>query len=68
MSQQKNKASHPRIKQYFCSKPEPKILAVNHPETANASSSECKDSFNSVVQEVHVRISKTSSVSANSQS
>jgi len=71
MSQQKRKSSHPRIKQYFCSIPEQKFLAVNQPESANASSSECKGSFDSVVQEVQhstVRISKASSVSANSQS
>jgi len=28
MSQQKHKAGHPRIKQYFCSKPKQKFLAV----------------------------------------
>jgi len=67
MSQQKHKASHPRIKQYFCSKPKQKCLAISQPESANASSSECKGSFDSVVQEVQnstVRMSKASSVSA----
>jgi len=71
MSQQKGKVSHPRIKQYFCSKPIQKFLAVSQPESANASGSECKHSFDSVVQEVQdstVRISEASSVSANSQS
>jgi len=71
MSQQKRKASHPRLKQYFCSKHKLKFLAVSQPESANASSSECKGSFDSVVQEVQhstVRISKVLSVSANSQS
>jgi len=71
MSQQKRKVSHPRIKQYFCNKPKQKFLAVSQPESANTSSSECKGSFHSVVQEVQhstVRISKASSVSANSQS
>jgi len=52
MSQQKCKASHPRIKQYFCSKPKQKYLAVSLPESANASSSECKGTFDSLVQEV----------------
>jgi len=51
--QQKRKASHPRIKQYFCSKPKQKFLSVSQPESANASSSDCKGYFNSVVQEVH---------------
>jgi len=71
MSQQKRKASHPSIKQYFCSKPKQKFLAVAQPESANSSSSDCKGSFDSAVQkELHstVRISKASSVSANSQS
>jgi len=72
MSQHKRKASHPRIKQYFWSKPKQKCIAVSQPETANASSSECKGSFNSVVQEEQhltvIRISKASSVSVNSQS
>jgi len=71
MSQQKRKASHSRIKQYFSSKPEQKFLAVSQPKSANASSSECKNYFDSVVQEAQhstVRISKVSSVSANSQS
>jgi len=71
MSQQKSKASHSRIKQYFCGKPKQKFLAVSQTESANASSSECKGSFDSVVQEVQhstVGISKASSVSASSQS
>jgi len=71
MSQQKHKANHPRIKQYFCCEPKQKFLAVSQPESANASSSECKGSFDSVVQEVQhstFRISKPSSVSVNSQS
>ena len=71
MSQQKRKASHPRIKQYFCSKPKQKFLTVSQPESANASGNECKGSFNSVVQEVRhstVRIAKASSFSANTQS
>jgi len=70
MSQQKRKASHSRIKQYFCSKPEQKFL-VSQPESANASSSDYKSYFDSVVQEAQrstVKISKVSSVSANSQS
>ena len=70
-SQQKHKASHPRIKQYFYSKPKQKFLAASQPESAKASSSECKGSFGSVVQEEQhstVRISKASSVSAKSQS
>jgi len=45
MSQQKRKAAHPRIKQYFCSKLKQKFLAVNHPVSANASSRACKNSF-----------------------
>jgi len=49
MSQQKRKASHPRIKQYFCSELKQKFLAVSQPESANAGSSECKGSFDSVV-------------------
>jgi len=49
MSQQKHKASHPRTKQYFCSKPKQKFLDVSQPESANASSSDCKGSFDSVV-------------------
>jgi len=71
MSQQKRKASHPRIKQCFCSKPKQKYLAVTQPESANTSSRDCKNSFDSVVQEAQhstVRMSKVSSVSANSQS
>ena len=70
MSQQKRKARHPRIKQYFCSKPKQKFVAVSWPESANASSSACKGSFDSLVQDRQhstVRISKSSSVSANSQ-
>ena len=65
------KASYPRIKQYFCSKLKQKFFAVSQPESANAGSSECKGSFDSVVKDVQhsaVRISKASSVSANSQS
>ena len=57
--------------QYFCSKPKQKLDAVSQPESANASSRYCKNSFDSVVQEAQhstVRISKVSSVSANSQS
>jgi len=71
MLQQKHRNSHPRRKQYFCSKPKQKFLAVSQPESTNPSSSECKCSFHSVVQEVQhstVRISKASSVSANSPS
>ena len=34
MSQQKRKASHSRIKQYFSSKPEQKFLAVSQPKSA----------------------------------
>jgi len=71
MSQQKRKASHPNIKQYFCSQPKQTLLAVSQPERANASSSKCKGFIDSVVQEVQhstVRISKASSASANSQS
>jgi len=71
MSQQKRKAIHPRIKDYFCSKPKQKFLPVTQPESANTSSSECKVFFDSVVQKVQhssVRISKASSVSAYSQS
>jgi len=71
VSQQKRKVSHPRIKQYFCSKPKQKFLVVSQPESANVSSSECKRFIDSVVQEVQnstVRISKASLVSANSQS
>jgi len=70
MPQRKHKASHPRIKQYFCSKPKQKFLPVCQPESPNASSSESKGSFDSVVREVQhsaVVISKASSVSANSQ-
>jgi len=51
MSQQKRKAGHPRIKQHFFNKPKQKFLAVSQPESANASSSDCKGSFDSVVQE-----------------
>jgi len=71
LSQQKRKARHPRIKQYFCSKPKQKIIAISQSESANASSSECKGSFDSVVREVQhstVRISKAWLVSANNQS
>jgi len=50
MSHQNGKASHPSIKQYFCSKPKQKFLAVSQPESANASSSDCKGFFDSVVQ------------------
>jgi len=50
MSQQKRKASHPRIKQYFC-KAKQIFLAVSQPENANATSRDCKNSFDSVVQE-----------------
>ena len=63
MSQHKRKACHPRMKKYVCSKPKQRFLAVSQPESANASSSECKGSFNSVVQdEQHstARISKAS--------
>jgi len=52
MSQRKDKASHPIIKEYFCSKPKQILLAVCQPESPNASSSECKGAFDSVVQEV----------------
>ena len=71
MSQQKRKASHPRIKEYVCSKPKHKFLTVSQPESANANRNECKGSFTSVVQKVQhstVRIAKASSVSANTQS
>jgi len=71
MSQRKCKASHPRVKQYFCSKPKQNFLAVSQLESANASSSECKGSFDSVVQEAQhstIRLSKVSAVAANSQS
>jgi len=71
VSHQKRKASHPRIKQHFCDKPKQKCLAVSQPESANTSTSECKGSFDSVVQEIQhsiVRISKASSVLASSQS
>ena len=71
MSQQKPKASHPRKKQYFCSRPKQKFLAVSQPESDNASSRDCKNYFDSVVQEAQhssVRISNVSSVSANTQS
>jgi len=71
MSQQKRKASHPRIKQHFCNKPKQKFLAVSQPESANTSSSEFKGSFDSFMQEIQhsiVRISKALSISANSQS
>ena len=66
----KCKASHPSIKQFFCIKPKLKFLAVSQPESANASSNDCKGSFDSLVQEdqpLTVRISKALSVSANSQ-
>jgi len=71
LSQQKRKATHPSIKQYFCSKPKHKFLAASQPEIANTSSSDCKDSFDSDVQkEQHstVGISIASLVLANSQS
>ena len=67
----KRKASHPWIVQYFCSKPKQKFLAVSLPESANTSNHDCKNSFDSVVQEAKhstVRISNASSVSAKSQS
>jgi len=67
MSLQKRKASHPIIKRNFCNTPEHKLLAVSQPESANASSSDCKCSFDSVVQkEQHstVRNSIASSVLA----
>jgi len=51
MSQQKRKASHPRIKQYFCNMPKQKFLAVRQPESANASSRDGKNYFYFVVQE-----------------
>ena len=63
MSQRKHKASHPRRKQYFYGKPKQNFLAVCQPESLNARSSECKGSFDSVVQEVQhstVIISKAS--------
>jgi len=71
MSQQKRKAIHPTIKDYFCGKPKQKFLDVSQPERANASSSDCKVSLDSVAQEEQhsaVRILKASTVSANSQS
>jgi len=52
MSQQTRKTSLPRIKQYFCRKPKHVFLAVSHePESANASSSDSKGSFDFAVQE-----------------
>jgi len=67
---QKHKANLPRIKQHFCNKPKQKFLAVSQAENANTSSRECKGSFDSVAQEIQhsiVRISKASSISANSR-
>jgi len=54
----------------FCSKSKQEKLAVTLPESANTSSVDCKGSFDSVVHEEQhstVRISKASSVPANSQ-
>jgi len=71
MSQQKRKTSHPSIKQYFRGEHKQIFFAVSQPESENASSSDCKHSFDSVVQEEQhstIRISKASSVLLNSQS
>jgi len=70
MSQRKRKASHPSIKQCFVVSLNKKKLAVALPESANTSSVDCKGSFDSVVHEEQhstVRISKASSLPANSE-
>jgi len=45
ISQQKRKVSHPRIKQYFCSKPKEKFLPVSQPKSVHASSRDRKNTL-----------------------
>jgi len=69
ISQQKRQASHPSIKQYFCSKPKQKFLAVSQTESVNTSSSDCTGPFNFVVhKKQHSTVTISKAVSANSQS
>ena len=53
MSSQKPKASHPDIKQYFCSKAKENVSVVSQPEKANICSSSCKNNFSAVQEEEH---------------
>jgi len=55
-SQQKRKSRHLSIQQYFCSKPKHKFRTVSQPESANGISSDCKGSFDSIVQEYSIQL------------
>ena len=76
MSSQKRKASHPDIKQYFCSKAKEDVSVVSQPKKANICSSSCKNNFSAVQEEQHSTISEVNdskksiqlSVSASGQS
>ena len=76
MSSQKRKASHPDIKQYFCSKVKGDVSVVSQPKKANICSSSCKNNFSAVQEEQHSAVSEVNdskksiqlSVSASGQS
>ena len=76
MSSQKRKASHPDIRQYFCSKAKEDVSVVSQPKKANICSSSCKNNFSEVQEEQHSTVSEVNdskksiqlSVSANGQS
>ena len=76
MSSQKRKASHPDIKQYFCSKAKEDVNVVSQPKKANICSNSCKNNFSAVQEEQHSTVSEVNdskksiqlSVSASGQS
>ena len=59
MSSQKRKASHPDIKQYFCSKAKEDVSVVSQPKKANICSSSCKNNFSAVQEEQHSTVQKS---------
>ena len=58
MSSQERKASHPDIKQYFCSKAKEGVSVVSQPKKENIFSSSCKNDFSAVQKEQHSTVSQ----------
>ena len=58
MSSQKRKASHPDIKQYFCSKAKEDVSVVSQPKKANICSISSKNNFSAVQEEQHSTVSE----------
>ena len=60
MSSQKRKASHPDIKQYFCTRSKAKgdVSVVSQPKKANICGSSCKNNFSAVQEKQHSTVSE----------